>query len=276
MTTPSDVRIAPRPLKLDWPDDLPRHWYGGDVFATHWMNAMSLTFPHGEKFFIDSVRAYRERNTDPVLEAQIRGFIGQEGWHRHEHAAFNAWLARLGLPAEAIEARAGRKIEALKRSVHPRGWLASTVCLEHFTAILAKDMLAHPERTAGMHPHFRRLWTWHSMEELEHKAVAYDLWEVTGGKYSTRVRAMLLVSVNFAWDIGRNVVDLLRADGQLWKPSVWWRGARFLFGRDPGLFWKVLPMWLAFFRRDFHPWQEDDRGLIREARASIEPLPGPA
>jgi hypothetical protein len=275
MSTPADVTLAPRPLKLDWPDDLPRHWYGGRVFATHYMNALSLTFPHGEKFFIDSVRAYRDRNQDPGLEAQIRGFIGQEGWHRHEHAGFNAWLSRIGLPAEALEARAGRKIDALKRRVHPRGWLAATVCLEHFTAIMAKDMLEHPERTVGMHPHFKRLWTWHAMEELEHKAVAYDLYQATGGRYATRVRAMLLVSLNFAWDIGRNVVSLLRADGQLWKPTVWWEGLSFLFGPRNGLTWSILPHWAKFFRRDFHPWQEDDRALIRQAFEQVKPLPAP-
>ncbi len=269
MTTPADLSFAPRPMRPEWPEDLPRHWYRGEAFATHYLNALSLMFPHGEKFFIDSVRAYRDRNTDPRLDEEIRAFIGQEGWHRSVHAGFNAWLARLGLPAEALEARAGRKIEYVKQHVHPRGWLAATVCLEHFTAILAKDLLSRPQDIERMHPHFCRIWTWHAMEELEHKGVAFDLFEKTGGRYGTRVKAMLFVSFDFAVETARNVVALLHADGELWKPRVWWQGFRFLFGRDPGVFWKMLGPWLAFFRRDFHPWQADDRALIREADARL-------
>jgi hypothetical protein len=268
--TPADFSFAPRPMKPEWPEDLPRYWYRGDVFATHWMNALSLTFPHGEKFFIDAVRAYRDRNDDPKLEREIRAFIGQEGWHRSVHAGFNAWLGRLGLPAQRLEDRAGDKVERTKRAVRPRGWLAATVCLEHFTAIMAHDLLAHPERHTQMHPFFERIWVWHALEELEHKGVAYDLYQRTGGTYSTRVRAMVLVSLNFAWDVAYNVTALLRADGQLWKPKVWWQGFNFLFGWNPGLVWKILPAWAQFFRRDFHPWQMDDRALVDATARQVE------
>jgi predicted metal-dependent hydrolase len=263
--TPPDLSFEARPMRPDWPDDLPRYWYRGEAFATHYLNALSLLFPHGEKFFIDAVRAYRERNDDPRLDDEIRAFIGQEGWHRSVHSGFNAWLARLGLPAEALEARQARKIAYVMKRFHPRGWLAATVCLEHFTAIFAKDLLAHPDQIARMHPHFQRIWTWHAMEELEHKSVAFDLFEKTGGRYGTRVKAMLFVSFDFALETARNVIALLRADGQLWNPRVWWQAVRYFFGRDPGVFWKTLGPWLAFFRRDFHPWKEDDRALIRSA-----------
>ena len=263
--TPADHAFEARPMRPEWPEDLPRYWSRGEAFATHYLNALSLMFPHGEKFFIDAVRAYRERNDDPRLDDEIRAFIGQEGWHRSVHAGFNAWLSRLGLPAETLEARAGRKIEYVKQHFHPRGWLAATVCLEHFTAIFAKDLLAHPEQIARMHPQFQRIWTWHAMEELEHKSVAFDLYEKTGGRYGTRVKAMLFVSFDFAVETTRNLIALLRADGQLWKPRVWWQGLRYFFGRDPGVFWSTLGPWLAFFRRDFHPWKDDDRALIRSA-----------
>jgi predicted metal-dependent hydrolase len=282
MQTPADHDFQPRRLELDWNDELPRYWYGGDVFATHYMNALSLLFPHGEKFFIDAVRAYRDRCDDPRLEREIRAFIGQEGWHRSVHADYNDWLGRLGLPAGALDARAGRKTERVRRMLPRRAWLAATVCLEHFTAILAKDLLANPQRSAGMHPHFRRLWTWHAMEELEHKSVAFDLYQATGGRYWVRVRAMLVVSVDFGLDVARNLVALIRADGQAWRPRVWLRGLDFLFGRNPGLVWKVLPAWFAFFRRDFHPWQQDDRPLIAQAlgdaglRASLRPAAAPS
>ncbi len=276
MHTPDNHQFEARPLRLQWPDSLPRYWYGGNVFATHYMNALSLLFPHGEKFFIDAVRHYRDRVDDPRLQRETRTFVAQEGWHRSVHAGFNHWLDRLGLPAGALDARAGDKIAYTMRKVPPRGWLAATVCLEHFTAILAHDLLAHPERTAGMHGQFRRVWTWHAIEELEHKAVAFDLYRKIGGRRAALNRAMLIVSVNFAFDVARNLFALLRADGQLLRPAVWWQGLGFLFGRSPGLVWKILPAWFAFFRSDFHPWNIDDRALIASAANTLEQMPQPA
>lgn len=270
------AEFAPRPMRVAFDESLPRYWYGGNVFVTHYMNALSLLFPHGEKFFIDAVRACRDRSDDAALQAQIRAFVGQEGWHRSVHAGYNAWLERIGLPAARLEARHAAKLDLARNQLSPRGWLAATICAEHFTAIMAHDLLANPERSEPMDAHFARLWRWHALEELEHKAVAYDLFVASGGRYATRVRSMLLVTLNFTLDVAGNLIALLRADGQLWKPRVWAQGFSFLFGRRPGLFWKLLPGWLAFFRRDFHPWQQDDRALVRRAadELGIEPAAG--
>ena len=268
--SPPDFEFAVRPIRLEWPDDLPRYWYGGDIFATHFMNALSVTFPHGEKLFIDSVRAYRDRNTDPTLERQIRAFIGQEGWHRNAHQAFNDWLDSQGLPASKLDALTEKRTTQIRENIPPRGWLAATVCLEHFTAIFAEKILLDEQGLQAMHPHFRQLWTWHALEELEHKGVAFDLFKVTAGKNSTRIRAMVLVTLNFTWDISRNLVMLLHADRKLFSPRVWGQGLRFLFGPRQGLIWRTLPAWLQFFRRDFHPWQRDDRDLIHRVQQGLE------
>ena len=89
-TTPEGLEIRPRHLDFDLPDPMPRHWHSGDAFKTHMFNAMSVLFPDGERFFIDSVRHYRERVEDPALKQQIRGFIGQEGHHSREHLVYSA------------------------------------------------------------------------------------------------------------------------------------------------------------------------------------------
>ena len=45
------------------------------------MNALSTTFPDGERFFIDSVRNFQDQIKDPKLQKDIRAFIGQEANH---------------------------------------------------------------------------------------------------------------------------------------------------------------------------------------------------
>lgn len=262
---PGERLVAPRQFHFEWAEDLPRYWFGGDPFRTHYMNALSILFPKGEQFFIDAVRALRDQNDDPELDRAIRGFIGQEGWHRQAHAGFNAFLTRLGLPVEALEARIERRIVFVKENLKPMRWLAATVCLEHFTAIMAHHLLRHEDELARMPAPLRRLWAWHALEELEHKSVAFDLYVKAGGSYGRRVRVMILVTINFSLDILRNLIGLLRADGLFWSPRVWISGLAFLFGPRMGLVRSILPDYLRFFRPSFHPWDADDRELIRGA-----------
>src|SRR3546814_1673082 len=52
--------------------------------------------------------------------------------------------------------------------------LAGTCALEHFTATLAHAILSDPAHLAGAETEAQRMWRWHAIEEIEHKAVAYD------------------------------------------------------------------------------------------------------
>ena len=83
--TPADVPVVPRNRNHELADSLSGDWFGNHPFKTAWFNAMSITFPLGEKFFIDSVRHFQDQIDDPKLAAEIRGFCGQEGYHRREH-----------------------------------------------------------------------------------------------------------------------------------------------------------------------------------------------
>lgn len=57
LPTPTDLRITPRDRRFGRGEPTPRLWHGGRVEATAIYNALSSTFPKGEAFFIDSVRA---------------------------------------------------------------------------------------------------------------------------------------------------------------------------------------------------------------------------
>ena len=109
--TPERVAIIPRNREHQIAESLGTDWFDGHPFKTAWFNAMSITFPLGEKFFIDSVRYYAERIEDPKLREEIRGFIGQEGFHRREHDRYNRALCRLrGYDLDYLEGRLETKI----------------------------------------------------------------------------------------------------------------------------------------------------------------------
>ncbi|MFZ5561752.1 MAG: metal-dependent hydrolase [Pseudomonadota bacterium] len=247
---------------------LPRYWADDDPFLTHMLNALSATFPEGERMFIESVRAFREKIADPALQKAVSDFIGQEAMHSREHLAYNAYARKHGIDLGFIENFVARRVAFLQEKLPPIRQLALTCALEHFTAILAEQMLATPEFYEKLDPIARDLWLWHAVEESEHKAVAFDVYEQMGGSYALRVRVMLLSTYFFIahqmWFHAR----LLRADGRLWDLKMWARGLNTLWGR-PGWFRKLAPAYLDYFRRDFHPWQRDTRALLEQWRHEL-------
>ncbi|MEA3016114.1 MAG: uncharacterized protein QOI38_836, partial [Sphingomonadales bacterium] len=71
--TPSDLTIVPRDRRFGRGTATERWWLGGDPVASALYNALSATFPKGEAFFVESVRAYRE-GAPPKLAAEIKAF----------------------------------------------------------------------------------------------------------------------------------------------------------------------------------------------------------
>ncbi len=96
LPTPADLSITPRDRRFGRETAAPRLWHGGRVEATAIYNALSTTFPAGEAFFVESVRAFR-KGAPPKLAEEIKGFTTQEAIHSREHDAFNkrGELARL-------------------------------------------------------------------------------------------------------------------------------------------------------------------------------------
>ena len=268
MTTPADVAVIPRDVHFRTDSARGTAWLGGDPVATAVFNALSLTFPDGERLFIDSVRAFRDR-LPRELAADVRAFIAQEALHSREHAALNAHLDRRHYPVERIETTVRRRLAFLRR-LGPMRMLGVTIALEHFTAMLADMFDSDPQLWDGTPEEILRLWRWHAMEETEHKAVAFDVFNAVtqhwtaGRRYRFRARVMALVSVHFTLDVIRFAAALLEADGAgRWRAR--WQVARFLFG-EPGIFRKIGARYRAWFRPTFHPWDHDNRAKLAEWR----------
>jgi predicted metal-dependent hydrolase len=263
-TTPSDLTITPRDRRFGRGTRQERWWHGGDPIATALYNALSATFPKGEAFFVESVRKFRE-GADPRLAAEIKAFTTQEVMHSREHVAFNKRAHEAGYDLSKLDARVDWRLDMV-RERHPIASLAATMALEHFTAILAHELLKDPRHLEGADAESADLWRWHSIEEIEHKGVAYDTWlHATRDwprfkRWRVKAKVMLLVTRNFLVDRTLGALELLRQDG-ITGPRAWARLFWFIYVR-PGMMRKILGAWASFFMPRFHPWNHDDRALI--------------
>ncbi len=262
--SPDDLHFAPRRPRFELSSALSRDWCGGRAFRTAWFNALSMLFPLGEKFFIDSVIAFRDQIGDPRLLQQIDAFQAQEAVHRRQHQRYNELLCDLrGYDLESIEAPIRRRIDWAYRELSARRRLAGTAANEHLTAILANDMLERADLLDDADPDVAALWRWHGVEETEHKSVAFDVFLAVGGPVRERRLAMLLNTYYFFNDTFRILCVMLKHDGKLWSLREWLDGFVFLFVR-PGFLRRIAGPYLRFYRANFHPWQHDNRHLIRE------------
>ena len=247
-------------------------WLGGDATATAVFNALSLTFPVGERLFIDAVRNYRDKLSGRLL-TETKAFIAQEAIHSREHVGLNAGLDRTHYPVDAIDAEMARRFDFL-RGRGPVAMLAVTISLEHFTAMMADWFLEDETFWAGAPEDMTRLWQWHAMEETEHKAVCFDVFQQISREWSplqryfVRTRAMIISTVLFTLNITRFASMLLEADG---VPALRARlGAfNYLFGK-PGLFRKSWRAYWDWFRPGFHPWDHDNRPLLEAWRPRFQ------
>jgi predicted metal-dependent hydrolase len=244
-----------RRLLIDLEQPVDRHWCGGDAFLTAWFNALSMSFPIGEQFFIDAVRdGFKQLppSRQPEFQADVQGFVGQEATHRRIHSLFNAQIARHGL-VNAWEPRAVARLKATQ-GADVRHALGITAANEHFTALFAEWLLSRPSVLDGADPRLKTMWLWHSAEEAEHKSVAFDLYLALGGSHEWRVKWMRRVTVIFLLDTLRQTLNNLQRDGSLWRWNTWRSAARHLLGRD-GLFTASFKHWRQYFNPAFHPNQ---------------------
>lgn len=249
-------RPQPRRMDFVFDDTIPMDWFGGDPFKTMVLTALSATFPEGERFFVDSVRHY-QKNVSPELAAQVSGFIGQEAHHGREHDAFNQCMQRKGLPMDSIEQFVKGGMKFLRQRLSPERQLAMTCALEHFTAILAEMALENPDFFGPMDERVKALWYWHAIEESEHKAVAFDVFQDQVGSYWIRSSQMAINTVEFIFFTSVHTYSLFKARGihRDWRMHL--KGFNEMLGANPGWLRKMGKAYWSYYKPSFHPWQRD-------------------
>jgi predicted metal-dependent hydrolase len=249
---------------------VPRDWLPGRPAVARFFDQLSLIFPRGERFFIDSVRPYQEQ-LPPALREDVRRFAQQEALHGREHHEYNERLRAHGYPVDRVGAAIEDLVSGLSR--WPARWqLAYTCAIEHFTAILGQLALRDDSMFAGGHPTMVALWRWHAVEENEHASVAYDVFHAVGGTYLERVLVMLYATFTFWAKVAWRQPAMQKVDGTHLSPAAYGQLLRFFFGK-PGVLRKGFWPWLAYFRPSFHPRELDSAPFVAAWRTEFETDP---
>ncbi|CAI3147250.1 hypothetical protein MWMV17_MWMV17_02522 [Acinetobacter calcoaceticus] len=285
ITNRAGASFPVRRMNFDF-NDVPEYWMNGSAGLTHFMTALSALFPAGEKFFIDSVRAVRYHPSikdDEALQKEISAFIGQEAMHTQEHVNFNASAQKFGHDVETLEkftdTAIQTAIQAFVKIVKPFGMtkemvdLTATTALEHFTATIASQLLVNKHIQELMTDEtMSTMWYWHAIEENEHKAVAFDVYEGVFGKgvkaYALRTSSLVFAMTLIFLIQSSFVLRLLKQDKKLnlGELSVIYKYA---YSPSKGIITGMAKEMLAYFKPGFHPNDLDTVGLLKTWKAKL-------
>ncbi|RZG69313.1 metal-dependent hydrolase [Acinetobacter bouvetii] len=256
---PKAIGITVRRLHFN-PKAIRRHYFANSPVMSHLLTALSSTFPIGEQFFVHSVRNVRDQVQDPTLQAQIAAFIGQEAMHSKAHAEFNDAWRRDDYNLDRFQAWLARKDSYIK-NLHPKIQLAITCAFEHFTALLGGYILQHPEVLSTLDDDAMKLWVWHAIEEIEHRSVAFDVYQAVYGDDKIRKMIMRSVTTGFASLTFYSASRLFLQDQKKSLPKV---GGNlfgvYLLGK---MLLQMFPEYLSYYKKDFHPAETDYSQIIQ-------------
>lgn len=250
-------------------ENTPKYWCANDPAMTHYFTGLSTLFPEGESYFVRSVRALREHaKLNEALDREISAFIGQEAMHSKEHHAFHISARQHGLNPESLEKVTGIVLKGLEKIFSKKWNLLVTVGLEHYTAVLVVSMMETVNEYMTDKT-IRDLWLWHSVEETEHKAVAFDLYEYLYGNglnaYLPRVTIFTLSLILITGLSTIYQIVLMKRDKQLSNLKTWQN----FFSFAAKQYKTFIPKFFEYYRYDFHPNQTNEKDLVATTKIKL-------
>jgi hypothetical protein len=260
-------------------EGIKKHWVFNSSVATNFINSMHIVFPEGEKFFVRSVRKYAKQLKDEQLKKDVIAFCGQEGIHAREHQNFWEIMETQDLDPQvyakflkttafsgkfSIENTLIKVSDFFQKGLGDKMALSLTTALEHYTAIMANALFHEPfANTDNIEPRMLELLHWHASEEIEHKAVCFDVLNEVDGNYYVRVSGMVLASIMLWGYIGMGQIYFIAKDKDksiIKMPfEIYMLIDKVIFGEIGKNLSKHL---LDYFKRDFHPNQINDQYLV--------------
>lgn len=230
-----------------------KYWFDNDPIKTLHANTLTSSIPYGERFFVISVIPYLKKIKDKNLKKATLQFIRQEINHSKIHYRLYYQTVKPFYPKLRIKNCFYQKIFfILAFLLGGKGRLAIVAAMEHFTAVSGAYYLQNPTLLLGMGNQISQIWRWHFTEELEHRALAFDIFHFTGRNYLLRVVGYWLAAFFLLTGFISTFFHMVSYDKLYQKRSFYRNSYQFFFGKS-GLIRQLWRPYLSYLKPGFHP-----------------------
>jgi predicted metal-dependent hydrolase len=224
---------------------------------------MHIIFPPGERGFCRVLRQAETYVEDPVLLANIRSFVRQEGQHATAHANVFHRLPHRSVWTDRAEhfTIAVLNVMLPRRNTKRRAvvaWrVASVAAIEHLTAEMGRWMFEDAKFSeSSCDPAMTELLRWHCAEEVEHRSCAFDTMVALAPRHHRLLRSVAMtVWVTTLFAVWFACASALLADDPSAKGRVITPRrlrASEARGTTPEL-WPFSKKMFSFYRSSYHP-----------------------
>lgn len=234
-------------LKVPEVKNINKYWFDDNPSLTHFMSALSVLFPDGERFFMKSMNAYRNQLPDYFID-ELNEFCLQEANHGRVHNKLNSLLDSKNLLK--LEKNTKRALELASKILNKKQQLALTICLEHITMLMGEQLMNRHDLTIRMESDAKDIWLYHSAEEVEHGHVAFNIYKYVNGNYITRAVLMPPATIALIYIILMNWKYIMKKDKKGYKNIF--STVYTLIGKD-GFITNMIPEYLKWFKPNYHP-----------------------
>ncbi len=242
-----DTGMERRVMAFEYPENMHPHWKKSSPEFSHIVNAGSLAMPFLEPYLIRSMGIAKKHIKDLVLLAEVEDYIAQEAQHFQQHRRFNDILKARGYTCiDGLEERLRRDYTNFSQNRSLKFNLAYAEGFESMALAIGHMLIERREELfGGADPTVSSLVLWHFVEEIEHKNVAYGVYEHLYGGYFYRVFGLFYATLHIFAYAGRAYRALLREDS-LWpnlktKWAMWRQLAKIFWWLGPKLAKPLLP-----------------------------------
>lgn len=253
------IDLTPRRFAAPFSDGITSDWLPSCPAIAAALDSYTIMVPANEGFFMRTVNACLPALTDPALREAARAFIHQEAEHGVAHRRYWGQLEAQGYRFRRFERLVGQLTFRPVETFAPLPLRLSMMsCVEHINASIAHEFLSR-NILADAHPEVRALMEWHFAEEIEHKQIAFDVFEAAVPSYAVRLAGLLTAAPLFYAVIACGMLMLLAQNGRLFRPSTWTRLWRHAVGHR--MLARTLAHLWAYAKPSFRPERLDDRAM---------------
>jgi predicted metal-dependent hydrolase len=252
----SPAEIVVRKMPFEFPDEIDAHWNRNKPEWSHMVSGASLAMPYLEPYLIRSMRkAYEKINSDE-LKKEVKLYMGQEAQHYQQHRKFNDILIKQGYPElKGIEAEMKEEFTDFEKNRSLKFNLAYACGFESMALAMGHWLVKDRDYLfGGSDTRVASLILWHFVEEIEHKNVAFDVYQAVYGNYFYRVYGTIFATLHVMKFSRKAYQAMLKKDGMWGSPRSRWN----LLKMQLRFFTNMIPPTLSACLPGHHPSEVKD------------------